>query len=106
VIGPTFKVVSCDCPSNKCFKSIEEWCEFCRCQNCGGKNHIIPASGENSSIAINLDLLLWLCFAVLFGYVLVVGGDQLYFGYYAGGALACLSTLRQLFSTNSISLKL
>lgn len=35
VLGCTYKVVACACPSDPTLKSFSEWCEFCACRKCG-----------------------------------------------------------------------
>ena len=37
LLGPALRVISCDCSLNNSLKSFGEWCEWCRCDHCGGK---------------------------------------------------------------------
>lgn len=38
LLGPTFRVVHCSCATNLKLKFQSEWCEWCLCRKCGGKN--------------------------------------------------------------------
>jgi hypothetical protein len=38
VLGATYRVVACACHADKTLKFQSEWCEFCQCRKCGGKN--------------------------------------------------------------------
>lgn len=38
VLGSTYRVISCDCAKDWRLKDEEEWCSFCRCKFCGGKD--------------------------------------------------------------------
>lgn len=38
VLGATYRVVGCNCMDDKTLKFQSEWCEFCLCRRCGGKN--------------------------------------------------------------------
>ena len=40
LLGPTYYVVSCRCYSDqKLLKGRVEWCDWCRCPDCGGKQN-------------------------------------------------------------------
>jgi hypothetical protein len=39
--GSFYRVISCNCPRDGSLKSFADWCEWCRCNECGGK--VIPA---------------------------------------------------------------
>ena len=47
VIGSTYKVVSCACYKDKNLKFVSEYCDWCRCQKCGG-NQIHNKNNDNS----------------------------------------------------------
>lgn len=38
LLGATYRVVGCNCMDDKALKFQSEWCEFCLCRRCGGKN--------------------------------------------------------------------
>ncbi len=46
-MGPAYKVVSCNCSLDKNLQSYSEWCEWCRCVECGGK--VLPKMKNESS---------------------------------------------------------
>lgn len=111
VMGPTYRVISCDCAKNKELKTFEEWCEFCRCENCGGKNIVRPRQNDafgrdNNAFSINLDLLLWLVVTSVAGNVIFFSSDQLYINLHATGIVAAACYVRQCFSRDSISLRM
>ena len=71
MLGPTFRVkssqvvglrvVRCACSKDSSLKDSTEWCEWCLCRNCGGKN--LPrshkhANEEEDKLDFNLDLAL------------------------------------------------
>jgi len=35
-MGPTYRVLSCNCASDK--RDVNDWCSWCKCRRCGGKN--------------------------------------------------------------------
>lgn len=92
-------------------KSFEEWCEFCKCENCGGK-HIVRSRqsdslyDRNNEFSINVDFVLWLIVTSVAGYVIVFSSDQLYINLYASGIVAGACYIRQCFSSDSISLRM
>ena len=53
MLGPALRVVSCDCSLNKNLKSFGEWCEWCRCDSCGGK--VISRSARTRAGAGSAD---------------------------------------------------
>lgn len=87
VAGSLFKVVHCRCFADSSLtKGRLEWCEWCRCADCGGKAHP-NAAGINHKGAgaswgdvfaklpdLNADL------ALLFGLVFVAAFDMVYVG--------------------------
>lgn len=104
VMGPTFKVISCDCPMDRTLKSFDEWCEFCKCENCGGKGHIQrTGASDGPSVTINLDFALWALIALVGGYAIVFSCDQLYMNFYAVAIVACICLTRQYFSRNQVT---
>jgi hypothetical protein len=38
IIGSTYRVVSCKCARDYRLKEERDWCSYCRCKFCGGKN--------------------------------------------------------------------
>lgn len=38
IMGATFRVISCNCSKNVRLKLQSDWCEWCLCRKCGGKN--------------------------------------------------------------------
>lgn len=38
VLGSTYRVVYCNCASDFSLKDQSEWCSWCTCRRCGGKN--------------------------------------------------------------------
>lgn len=40
--GSFYRVVSCNCPRDPSLKSFLDWCEWCQCEDCGGR--VIPAN--------------------------------------------------------------
>ena len=53
LLGPSLRVVSCNCSLNKKLKSFGEWCEWCRCNKCGGK--VISSSMRARAGASNYE---------------------------------------------------
>ena len=51
-MGAAYKVVSCNCSLNKALQSHGEWCEWCRCENCGGK--VLPRMTNSPSRTLNM----------------------------------------------------
>lgn len=37
LLGPAYIVVACNCSLDSSLKAYSEWCEWCRCDSCGGK---------------------------------------------------------------------
>jgi len=72
VLGATFRVVACACPLDPLLRYSSEWCEFCQCRKCGGKN--LPKGtfasdgsgleGEGGDILGGLSLEAWLAAAL------------------------------------------
>ena len=54
MIGPAFKVVSCNCSLNRKLQSFGEWCEWCRCEKCGGK--VLPNMGDGGPYQRTLSM--------------------------------------------------
>lgn len=63
LLGPTFRVAHCACSTDLSLKDSTEWCEWCLCRKCGGKN--LPrtfnrdgtgGSSEEGAIDVNWDL--------------------------------------------------
>lgn len=61
LLGPTYRVVHCSCATNRKLKFQSEWCEWCLCRKCGGKN--LPRdpsdyySREDGGSDFSVDLL-------------------------------------------------
>lgn len=72
VLGATFRVVACACPLDPLLRYSSEWCEFCQCRKCGGKN--LPKGtfasdgsgldGEGGDMLGGLSLEAWLAAAL------------------------------------------
>ena len=72
VLGATFRVVACACPLDPQLRYSSEWCEFCQCRKCGGKN--LPKGtfasdgtgldGEGGDMLGGLSLEAWLAAAL------------------------------------------
>ena len=54
-MGATYKVVSCNCSLNKALQSYSEWCEWCRCEKCGGQ--ILPRVSDSPSRTLEMLLI-------------------------------------------------
>ncbi len=46
-LGPTYRVVHCDCAKNPKLQFQSEWCQWCQCRKCGGKH--LPKQKDYSS---------------------------------------------------------
>ncbi len=53
-LGPTYRVVHCDCAKNPKLKFQSEWCEWCLCRKCGGK-HLPKEQNYSRSSADGVD---------------------------------------------------
>ena len=48
ILGTTYRVVSCACAKDYRLKDPTEWCSFCQCKFCGGKElHRAAAAGAS-----------------------------------------------------------
>lgn len=108
VVGPTYKVIFCDCAKNKALKSFDEWCEYCRCEKCGGKNIVFgndgrPASGPQ--FTLHLDLVVWLGLLVVLYYLLTHHDHQIYKAFLATGVVSGIFYVRTFFTKSEITFK-
>ena len=109
-LGPTFRVVSCCCANDVRIRDkMDEWCEFCLCRSCGGKNLPLPKGAAASAFdfalpsrlpeASDLSPALGLCLALIalgLGGTIVYCGDALYRYLYLMGAVAASFLARDL----------
>ncbi len=106
VLGPTYKVISCDCAKNRTLKSFDEWCEYCRCEKCGGKNIVFGKDGRPAAgpqLTINLDLIVWLLLQLVIYYVAVFHDFQIYKATLATGVVAGILYIRSCFTNSEIT---
>ena len=104
-LGPTIRVVSCNCALDKSLKNQSEWCEWCLCRKCGGKN--LPRQQYSTDHTLGGD-----DFNVHFGYCLLLNvlvfsmfyfiKEHFYKYTYVVGTVALLSIVRdKLAARNS-----
>jgi hypothetical protein len=114
LLGTTYIVVSCDCAKNRRLKDQSEWCEYCVCRKCGGKNlpKIIsrPSSssrgggssrGSDGEDDMSLDLLLFALWSAASIATVVYAGDRPYRYFYLVGYIAVATVSKswlQLFN--------
>eukprot|EP01038_Epipyxis_sp_PR26KG_P004655 gene4655-6542_t len=58
ILGSTYRVIYCNCVNDKSLKDRREYCEWCQCRKCGGKN--LPREYDNNSSVttdISIDLI-------------------------------------------------
>lgn len=103
-MGPLYKVVSCACARDKKLKDKMEWCEYCICRKCGGKNlPVDKADGGEGSRArprtyndSSADLFLFIGLLISTVGVVVYAGESLYRHLYLMGAVCLLYSLRDI----------
>lgn len=108
VMGPTYKVVSCDCAKNKALKTFDEWCEYCRCEQCGGKNIVFGSNGRPATgpeFTLHIDLVLWVLLLLLVYYLLVKHDHQIYKTLLCTGILSAVFYVRGFFSKSELTFK-
>ena len=49
VLGSTYRVISCACAKDWRLKDEDEWCSFCRCKFCGGRERYYARSASRDS---------------------------------------------------------
>ncbi len=95
-LGPTIRVVSCNCALDKALKKQADWCEWCLCRKCGGKN--LPRQhstdhtygGEDFNAHFGYYLLLNVLMFSMFYFV----KEHFYKYTYVAGTVAVLSLVR------------
>jgi hypothetical protein len=101
--GPLYKVVSCACARDKKLKDKMEWCEFCICRQCGGKNlPVDTVDGEEGDKRVRIyndssaDLFLFIGLLVGAIGVVTYAGESLYKHLYVIGGVCLLFSLRDI----------
>jgi hypothetical protein len=97
VMGSTFRVISCNCSKNLRLKLQSEWCEWCLCRKCGGKNlpkvhHDFINPQTMSDFSMNLVLFFSLIIVSLSTFVYTI--DHPYKHLYIFSAVASMHLLR------------
>lgn len=101
-VGTTYKVVKCFCPTDTSLKSSDEWCEWCRCRQCGFGNRLVAKSSEQD-VSLHLDAILAGLLLVTLGYVNIYGENKAYILLYSTGAVGGLMWLRLFFSSSKFT---
>jgi len=90
--------VSCGCPRDPRLKDRSEWCEFCLCRHCGGKNlpHERGPGGRDAATAdFSPDLfLLGATLGCAVGACVYAGEGRLYRHLYLAGMVAAAHVVR------------
>jgi len=99
--GPAYKVVSCNCSVNTKLKSFAEWCDWCRCVNCGGKNlprHLrdLDSSRTYGMPDLNSDLVLVVGLVVCCTFGMMYAHEQPYRHLYIMGVVGASFTLARI----------
>lgn len=105
IIGCTHRVIWCDCSKNHTLKTFDEWCEWCKCENCGGKNGtFINRYQPPTPFAINLDGLVVLAMYAIAGILIYYSRQQqLYVILYAIAGVSTILLLRSFFTKHEIT---
>jgi hypothetical protein len=116
-MSTTYRVISCSCQDNKEFKTLEEWCEFCKCHRCNPaaasyyynqqrqQDQVYGPRGPLTKYTVNLDLCLGLSLLAIAGFMAVYGED-VYIGLYATACVATAIVIRGYFKNNYLEFHL
>lgn len=102
-VGTTYKVVKCFCPTDTSLKSSDEWCEWCRCRQCGFGNRLAVKPSEQDA-TLHLDAILVGLLLVVLGYVNIYGENKAYILLYSIGTVSGVMWLRLFFSSSKFTL--
>lgn len=107
VEGPTYKVVKCFCPTNRAFKSANEWCEWCRCPTCGYGKLINPAAANDDSDKprLHLDMAVILVLGFALFYANYWGENKIFVLFYILGSVEFVLWIRLLFKKSTFVLQ-
>lgn len=100
-------MVKCFCPTNRSFKSAEEWCEWCRCAKCGFGKLIRPTwqdDEDKNKPRLHLDMAVILGLAVALFYANFWGDNKVYLLFYCIGGVFFLLWCRLFFKKSTIVL--
>lgn len=101
-IGPSYKVIWCDCRRDKSLQHVEDWCEWCRCEKCSGQTLPSRFARANDlkppgSLTINIDIALLLLLYVIVGGTFYYGSDRLHLILYSIGAWSFVAVMRDRY---------
>lgn len=95
-------MVKCYCPTNRAFKSADEWCEWCKCKKCGYGDLLQTKYNSNYSdkprLHLEMAVVVGLCFAMF--YLNFWGNNKVYMIFYVTGVIFLALWLR-LFAKGS-----
>jgi hypothetical protein len=103
IVGCTHRVIWCDCPKNVSLQTFNDWCEWCKCENCGGKNGTFVNRYEHTPFSINLDALVALAMYVVAGVLIYYSRQQLYVILYTIAGVSAILLIRTLFTKHEIT---
>lgn len=107
-----FKVVSCKCSKNKKLKTQSEWCEYCRCPNCGGKGIVFYNNYDENSqdkkitLSFSLNFVVLLSLLLLLFYIPVYHANHFCYLFFSCGLFAFITIIKSIYGNENFIIRL